>query len=424
MSTVKRGKTALVLAGGGLTGVVYEVGALRAIDDLLVDRTVNDFDIYVGTSAGAVVTSLLANGVSPEDMLQAFRGDHPTIRGPQSHDILKLNGGDVLRWAAGLPRGVLSIAQNYVNNPESLNIFELIWSLSELVPAGLYDGRSLGAYMHSVLTTDGRSDSFADVQRDLHIVATDLNSGERVVFSPHENSDVPISLAVAASTCLPPVYKPVAIGNKVYVDGGLRGTASLDIAREHGADLIVCVNPLVPYNNSAWDSKPFFAPDGGYLSKKGMQAILSQSSRISTHAGLHYQVKQIRKHHPDIDVIVIEPRPDDCQMFYYNIMRYSVLLMLAEHGFESVTLHLAEDYPNYKQILARHGIPLSRRIVVDELKEIQQSGYDPEVIRLVLEKRSSSCNRVRGDCICELARVLAELELTLDQMSTPAAVAA
>jgi NTE family protein len=423
MSSAKRGKTALVLAGGGLTGGVYEVGALRAIDDLLVDRTVNDFDIYVGTSAGALVTSLLANGVSPEDMLQVFRGDHPTIRNMENRDILTLSGSDVLRWARGLPSGLLDIAQNYLHAPESLNIFELMWSLSALVPAGLYDGRSLETYVREALTSVGRSDDFADLQRELYIVATDLNSGERVVFSKDENFDVPISLAVAASTCLPPIYKPVAIGNKVYVDGGLRGTASLDIAREHGADLIVCINPLVPYNNGAWRDKPFFSPDGGYLTKKGMQGILSQSSRISTHAGLHYQVKQIRKHHPDIDVIVIEPRPDDCQMFYYNIMRHSVLLMLAEHGFESVTLHLAEDYPNYKQILARHGIPLSRRIVVDELREIQESGYDLEIIRLVLEKRSSSCNRIRGDCICELSRVLAELEMTLDNMTTVAAAA-
>jgi len=60
-----RGKMALVLAGGGLTGAVYEIGALRAINDLLTDRTVNDFDIYVGTSAGALVGALLANGITP-----------------------------------------------------------------------------------------------------------------------------------------------------------------------------------------------------------------------------------------------------------------------------------------------------------------------------------------------------------------------
>ena len=72
-------KTALVLAGGGLTGAVYEIGALRAVDDLLVGRTVNDFDIYVGTSAGALVTSMLANGLSPEEMLRSIAHDHPTI---------------------------------------------------------------------------------------------------------------------------------------------------------------------------------------------------------------------------------------------------------------------------------------------------------------------------------------------------------
>ncbi|MGQ9490058.1 MAG: patatin-like phospholipase family protein [Anaerolineae bacterium] len=59
------GKIALVLAGGGMTGAVYEIGALRAIDDLLVDRTVNDFDIYVGTSAGAIVASFFGQRGQP-----------------------------------------------------------------------------------------------------------------------------------------------------------------------------------------------------------------------------------------------------------------------------------------------------------------------------------------------------------------------
>src|SRR4051812_5439468 len=63
-----RSKTALVLGGGGFTGGVYEIGALRALDLLSVNRTVNDFDIYVGTSAGAFVSSLLAVGMTPEEM--------------------------------------------------------------------------------------------------------------------------------------------------------------------------------------------------------------------------------------------------------------------------------------------------------------------------------------------------------------------
>ena len=61
----RRSKTALVLGGGGFTGGVYEIGALRALDLLAVNRTVNEFDVYVGTSAGSFVASMVANGITP-----------------------------------------------------------------------------------------------------------------------------------------------------------------------------------------------------------------------------------------------------------------------------------------------------------------------------------------------------------------------
>ena len=90
---------------------------------------------------------------------------------------------------------------------------------------------------------------------------------------------------------------------------------------------------------------------------------------------------------------------------------------MARHGFESVTLDLAQDYAKYKQILARHGIPLSRRLVISELAEIQQSGYDQEVISRILKARPADCNRRGRDTpACRLTRALAELDLVLDQM--------
>src|SRR5881227_3662876 len=66
----RRDKTALVLGGGGFTGGVYEIGALRALDLLAVNSTVNNFDVYVGTSAGSFIASLCANGVTPEEMMR------------------------------------------------------------------------------------------------------------------------------------------------------------------------------------------------------------------------------------------------------------------------------------------------------------------------------------------------------------------
>src|SRR5438132_13630129 len=74
----RRSKSALVLGGGGFTGGVYEIGALRALDLLSVNRTVNEFDVYVGTSAGSFVASLVANGVTPEEMMRVVNQQVPT----------------------------------------------------------------------------------------------------------------------------------------------------------------------------------------------------------------------------------------------------------------------------------------------------------------------------------------------------------
>ena len=77
-SSPQRSKSALVLGGGGFTGGVYEIGALRALDLLSVNRTVNQFDVYVGTSAGSFVASAVANGVTPEEMMRVIVQQVPT----------------------------------------------------------------------------------------------------------------------------------------------------------------------------------------------------------------------------------------------------------------------------------------------------------------------------------------------------------
>jgi predicted acylesterase/phospholipase RssA len=365
-------KTALVLAGGGLAGTVYELGALRAIDALLVNRTVNDFDIFVGTSAGAIVAAGLANGLDAATMLQAIEGVHPKLAPFRQRDLFRVNKSGVLQRVVTFPTNVRKVINHYWQNPSDITMFDVAWELSSAFPPALYDGLALESYIRALLNRSGVHNRFTALERELYVIATNLESGQRVVFGEPPYDRVSISQAIAASSAVPVLYRPVRIGNEEFVDGCLRGNASLDVAIERGAKLIVCVNPLVPYDNSA---DPDTRQNSGFLSDQGMQVVINQVLRITMHSGLHYHIKQLRRQHPDVDIILIEPKRDDWPMMRASVMRYSSRRTLARHGYESVAIDLSEDYHYFKAILARHDIDITRKRILPELNALRK----PEV---------------------------------------------
>ena len=424
------GKTALVLAGGGLTGAVYEIGALRAIDDLLVDRTVNDFDIFVGTSAGALVAAMLAAGFSPGLMLDVMNEEHPEIAPIRRGDIFPIDPAGLLQSTVRFPRKLLAAWSAYVQQGRGdTTLFDLLWQLLELLPPGLYDGAGLERYVRRVLKQANVSNRFGDLERQLYIIATDLDNGERAVFGAGYDEQATISQAVAASAAMPFLYKPVRIGQREYVDGGLRGNASLDLAIEQGAKLVVCINPVVPFDSEGGESVLRRDRADGHISDRGVQAVTSQVLAILLHSGLHYHVKQLRRRYPDVDIILVEPRADDEHMHFDNIMRYSARLTIARHGFESVTLYLAQDFAHYKEILTRHGIPVSRRLLVEEMQEIWDSDYSPRVLRRILSARQPSerpASRIYtelDETLCRLEEALARLDAKVRRAGSAAAPA-
>src|SRR5678816_2998937 len=108
----RRSRTALVLGGGGFTGGVYEIGALRALDLLAVDRTVNQFDVYVGTSAGALIAALAANGVTPEQMMRVVNDQVPQPLGEVSLNmLLRPNYREFVSKGVRLPLHLLGVAR-------------------------------------------------------------------------------------------------------------------------------------------------------------------------------------------------------------------------------------------------------------------------------------------------------------------------
>jgi predicted acylesterase/phospholipase RssA len=397
---------------------VYEIGALRAIDDLLVDRTVNDFYIYVGTSAGALVSTFLAQGISPHEIMDALAGEHATVPPIQPRDLFSINRKDLLRWGIKIPRTLLGASSHYIRHMNDMTFFDVVWLLLEALPSGVYDNRSLESYLERVLAMKGKSTRFQDLDRELYIIATDLDNGHRTVFSQQQYAHVPIPRAVAASSAVPMLYKPVRIDGHDYVDGAARGNASLDIAIEHGAKLVICINPMVPLDNSEHRNIPILGPDGSYLSDKGLSAIAQQITRITAHSTLHYHIKQLRKTRPDVDIVLIEPSRHDYKMFFYNAMRYSARLLLARHGFETVTMHIAEDYAHYKKMLEGHGIRITRRILLQELYSLQHDVNSVRTLHRILEHsaRQNSRPRRRSAQTRPLRSALNDLGKTLDRI--------
>ncbi len=357
----KPSKTALVLGGGGFTGGVYQIGALRALDLLSVNSTVNDFDVYVGTSAGSLVASFAANGVTPEQMMRVVNDQVPTpFRDIDSRAMLKLNVGEFLNAGVRLPRALAEIARELPRAIWTLSPIELAVALADLLPSGIYSGSGIERYVHEVLTGDGRTDDFRELRKELYLAATDLDTCERVVLGAEGWDDVPISTGVRASTALPMLYKPHVVKDRELIDGGIVSTTNLDIAVEAGAKLIVVVNPLVPYvNDFSQDVRTLMGTRSRRVSDLGFTKIGYQTFKLLAYQRLHEMARHWEERYPGVDIILIEPEPDDTLMFETDIMNYHARLDVARHGFQSVTLKLAAEYERYREVAARHGIEIS-----------------------------------------------------------------
>jgi NTE family protein len=392
----RNSKTALVLGGGGFTGGVYEIGALRAFDLLAVNRTVNDFDIYVGTSAGSFVASMLANGVTPEEMMRVLNKALPSpIPDPKLRNLLRPNYSAFARRAALLPLRIVGVARQLAMNLGETSMVDIATGIAEGLPSGIYSNRGLEKYMAEVLSEDDRSDDFRELGPELLITVTDVDTAERLVLGKDEWADVPISKAVGASTALPIVYEPVELKGRQLMDGGIASTTNVDVAVAAGAKFIVVVNPLVPYVNDFKRKIPtMFGSRVRRVSDMGLPAIGNQAFRLMAHARLQLAVESWKHRFPDVDIILIEPEMDDELMFGTSILDYSARLNIARHGFESVTSRLARDYSEYKEIAARHGIKISARRVEQVLDTVEeQETGETSVWRRVLEQTTGALLR-------------------------------
>jgi predicted acylesterase/phospholipase RssA len=391
----RRSKTALVLGGGGFTGGVYEIGALRALDLLSVNRTVNQFDVYVGTSAGSFVAAAVANGVTPEEMMRVIVQQVPTpFPDARIGSLLKPNYREFVTRGLMFPLRLAHLLGTLGRDLRQVSAVDIVLALAEALPTGLYSGEGIERYVKRILSDPDRTNDFRKLAGELYLAATDLDTCERVVFGSEGFDDVPISRAVSASSALPMVYKPVKIGDREYVDGGIVSTTNLDIAVEAGAKLIVVVNPLVPYTNDFEARIPTLTGSRvRRVSDMGFPHIGYQAFKLLAHQRLHELARRWEERYPGVDIILIEPDAGDELMFQTSVMNYTSRVAIARHGFQSVTLKLASDYPRFKRICARHGINISATRVRTVVKHFHAERESTRAWRKILEQTTSTLLR-------------------------------
>jgi NTE family protein len=271
---------------------------------------------------------------------------------------------------------------------------DIVVALAEALPSGLYSGEGIERYVRRILCDPDRTNDFRELACELYLAATDLDTCERVVFGSAGFDEVPISRAVSASSALPMVYRPVEVDGREYVDGGIVSTTNLDIAVEAGAKLIVVVNPLVPYTNDFEARVPTITVSRPRrVSDMGFPHIGYQAFKMLAHQRLHELAHRWEERYPGVDIILIEPDSGDELMFQTSIMNYTSRVDIARHGFQSVTLKLANDYPRFKRICARHGIAISAARVRTVVKHFEAERESTRAWRKILEQTTSTLLR-------------------------------
>lgn len=392
-------KIALAVAGGGPIGGIYEIGAVRALDDAIEGLDMSALDTYVGISSGAFVAASLANRLSTAELCRIFiTGDSDQFRF-RPEDFVRPAIYEYLRRLAGVPRLLLAGLAEWARHPFDLRVADGLLHLGSLLPTGLFDNEAIERFLRGAFSAHGRTNDFRELERKLVIVAVELDSGQAVRFGNAGHDAVPISRAIEASAALPGLYPPVRIDGRYYVDGALRHTVHASVALDAGADLVFAINPLVPIDattaNAANKSSPASLIEGG------LPTVLSQMFRTLLQSRMQASIPRYEGKYPHSDLLLLEPESDDAEMFFTNVFSFAHRKRLAEHAYQTTLGDLRAHRDALTKLLHRHGLSL-RNEVLDDPQRTLLGGLENKPPR-------------RSQATTRLHRALDDLDLALDR---------
>jgi len=373
-----------------MLGGVYEVGALRALEEAIDGLDLNRLHVYVGVSAGAFVGAHLANGITVTEMLRGLHGDpgrgnlfDPSIFFQPALQELRRRGLR-LPWVIG------DALMQLLNGEEHFSVIGRLAGLGPSLPVCLFDNEAIRDYLHRTFTRRGRTDDFRELARKFFVVATDLETGEAVLFGQGGLDHVPISRAVQASAAVPGLYQPVEVEGRVCVDGVLLKTVHSTVALEHGADLLLCVNPLVPINTGSDDARESLGRKA--VQRGGLPAVLSQSFRILIHSRVILGMERAAQTHPDADLVLFEPQPTEHRLFT-NLFHLHSRHKVCEIGYEQTRMDLWNRQETLGPMFAKYGFRLRTDLLADPARSVWDCLQDHGKKELSLAERLDAALR-------------------------------
>jgi len=412
-----RSTIGLACAGGVIEGAVYEIGALCALDEAVEGVDLHDLDMYVGVSSGGLVGAMLANEVPVRELSRALLSDS---RDPNLNLAPEVLFRPAVREYASrlrrLPGALLSTLRHYVFHPRDLSLMGLLSTFGSMVPTGFFSNAPLERFLAQAFSTGGRTNDFRRLRRRLYVVAMHLDSADVVVFGEPGHDHVPISSAIQASTALPGLYTPVEIDGRYYIDGVARRTVHASVALNAGADLLFCVNPIVPVNvqlERHADRLLNNPSDGTSLADRGLPSVLSQTFRAIVDSRKQTGFKKYEHTHPNADLLLIEPECDDTRLFFSNIFSFQNRQEVCEHAYQATRRHLRARIDEIAPMVERHGLTLRTEVLEDDRRLYDSSPSSPV----------ESAARADGDAtptevLRDADRVLDRLDDVLDDLRT------
>ena len=367
----KHRKMGLALAGGGPFGAIYEIGALMALQESLEGLDLNELDCYVGVSAGSFLAAALANRIPVDEIYRLFIEDGRGQGALTPELFMRPAFREYWRRARLVPPLLARSAWRYVARPFAGGTLESFAALGKALPTGVFDNEAIHEYLAAVFAQPGQTNDFRSLSRRLYLVATDLDSGESVSFGRPGHDHVPISKAVQASAALPGLFPPVEIDGRHFVDGALRKTLHASEALDDGMKLVICVNPIVPYD-AKLAAQRGRGPQSN-LVEGGLPAVLSQTFRAVIHSRMATGLSKYGTQYRDADVVLFQPEPDDAEIFFTNVFSYASRQRVCDHAYQRTRRDLAKRSAELVPVLARHGIGLRHDLLADSRRRLDVS---------------------------------------------------